>query len=50
MSTPKKKKFAWSLWIPVTLAFVIVIIAWTCLIKLAKDNPVEQIEIEQTND
>ncbi|WPJ97666.1 hypothetical protein SH580_08080 [Coraliomargarita algicola] len=48
MSTPKKKKFAWSLWIPVTLAFILVIIAWTILIKIAKENPVETIEIERT--
>jgi cytochrome c-type biogenesis protein CcmH/NrfF len=47
MTQPKKQKFAWSLWIPVILAFVIVIAAWTFLIKLAKDNPVETIEIEQ---
>jgi len=47
MSAPKKKKFACSLWIPVILAFVLVITAWTFLIKLAKENPVETIEIEQ---
>jgi len=43
-----KKRFAWSLWIPVILAFVLVIIAWTFLIKIAKENPVETIEIEGT--
>ena len=48
MSTPDKKKFAWSLWIPVVLAFVLVITAWTFLIKLAKENPVETIELETT--
>lgn len=48
MSTPNKMKFAWSLWIPVILAFLLVITAWTILIKIAKENPVEHIEIEQT--
>ncbi len=43
---PEKKKFAWSLWIPVILAFVLVISAWTVLIKIAKDNPVETIEVQ----
>ena len=44
--TPKKKKIAWSLWIPVILAFLLVISAWTVLIKIAKDNPVETIEVQ----
>jgi cell division septal protein FtsQ len=48
MSTPTKQKFAWSLWLPVILAFVLVIAAWTFLIKLAKDNPVETIELDST--
>lgn len=43
---PGKKKIAWSLWIPVILAFLFVIAAWTVLIKIAKENPVEQIEIK----
>ena len=30
------------------LAFLLVISAWTILIKVAKDNPVEQIEIEKS--
>jgi len=47
MSKVDKKKFAWSLWIPVILAFVLVITAWTFLIKLAKENPVETIQIEK---
>ncbi len=41
----EKKKFAWSLWIPVILAFVIVAGAWAVLVKIAKDNPVEKVEI-----
>ena len=49
MSAAKKKKFAWSLWIPVILAFVLVIVAWTFLIKIAKENPVETIEVERTS-
>lgn len=43
----EKKKIAWSLWIPVILAFLFVITAWTVLIKVAKENPVEQIEIDE---
>ena len=45
-TSKKKKKIAWSLWIPVILAFLMVITAWTVLIKIAKENPVEMIEIE----
>ncbi len=48
MSAPKQKKFVWSLWIPVILAFILVIAAWTTLIKIAKDNPVEVIEVDRT--
>lgn len=48
MSDPKKKPIAWSLWIPVITAFLLVITAWTFLIKLAKENPVETIEVETT--
>ena len=44
--TPEKKKIAWSLWIPVILAFILVISAWTVLIKIARDNPVETIEVQ----
>lgn len=43
----EKKKIAWSLWIPVTLAFLLVITAWTVLIKIAKDNPVEPVELDR---
>jgi large-conductance mechanosensitive channel len=42
----EKKKFAWSLWIPVILAFLIVSVAWFTLIKIAHQNPVQVIEIE----
>ncbi len=40
----KQRKFAWSLWIPVILAFLLVISAWTVLIKIAGENPVELIK------
>jgi large-conductance mechanosensitive channel len=43
----EKKKFAWSLWIPVILAFVFVATAWFFLIKVALANPVETVPIEQ---
>ncbi len=46
---PVKKQFAWSLWIPVILAFVLVITAWTVLIKIARENPVETIEVEESS-
>ncbi|MGJ8638479.1 MAG: hypothetical protein ACSHYA_03725 [Opitutaceae bacterium] len=47
MSEAKKKKFAWSLWIPVVLAFVLVSAAWFTLIKIAKANPTQTIELNQ---
>jgi hypothetical protein len=43
----ERRRFAWSLWIPVMLAFLFVISAWTLLIKLAKENPVETIELKK---
>jgi len=46
MAPNEKKKIAWSLWIPVLLGFVIVACAWFFLIKVARENPVETIEIE----
>jgi hypothetical protein len=46
MSDKEKKPFAWSLWLPVILAFVLVITAWAILIKIAKEHPVETIELE----
>lgn len=46
MTDSKNKKFAWSLWIPVILAFVLVIVAWFTLIKIAKENPTETIEVQ----
>lgn len=39
------RRGAWALWIGVVLMFLLVITAWTILIKIARDNPVEQIEI-----
>ncbi|CAA6694478.1 MULTISPECIES: hypothetical protein [unclassified Lentimonas] len=46
MSTSEKKKFAWSLWIPVIMAFLLVIAAWSTLIKIARDNPTETVELD----
>lgn len=40
----KQRRFTWSLWIPVILAFLLVISAWTVLIKIASENPVELIK------
>jgi hypothetical protein len=46
MTQTEKKKFAWSLWIPVILAFLLVSAAWFTLIKIAKENPTEVIEVD----
>ena len=43
-----KRRGAWALWIGVVLAFLLVITAWTLLIKIANENPVEQIEVERS--
>jgi len=43
-----QRRGAWALWIGVTLMFLLVISAWVLLIKIAQENPVEQIEIERS--
>ncbi len=43
-----QRRGAWILWIGVTLMFLLVISAWVLLIKIAQENPVEQIEIERS--
>jgi large-conductance mechanosensitive channel len=48
MSDTEKKKIAWSLWIPVILAFLLVSAAWFTLIKIAKANPTATVELDQT--
>jgi len=48
MKSEKKKRIAWSLWIPVTLAFLLLIGAWATLICLANQNPTERIETGTT--
>jgi len=40
------RRAAWALWIGVVIMFLIVITAWTTLIKIAKENPVETIELD----
>lgn len=45
----QKKKICWSLWIPVTLAFLLVIAAWFTIIKIAKENPTETVPLESTS-
>lgn len=47
MSNKEKKSFAWSLWIPVILAFLLVIAAWFTLIKITSEHPTQQVELEQ---
>ena len=49
MPQPNKKSFAWSLWVPVIIAFLLVIAAWFTVIKIARQNPTESVPLE-TND
>lgn len=46
MPLPSKKRFAWSLWIPVILAFLLVAAAWFTIIKIAQQNPTESIPLD----
>ncbi|MGB0744630.1 MAG: hypothetical protein ACPGSB_08895 [Opitutales bacterium] len=45
-ASKSNRRGAWALWLGVILMFLMVITAWTILIKIAKANPVETIEIE----
>ena len=46
MTKANKKKFAWSLWLPVILAFLLVSAAWFTIIKIAKENPTKTVELD----
>jgi hypothetical protein len=46
MRPPSKNAGAWSLWIPVFLAFLLIIAGWIYTIQLALDNPTPQIPLE----
>ena len=48
MNNDSDERVAWSLWIPVTIAFVLLIAAWATIIFIASKNPTERIEIEET--
>jgi large-conductance mechanosensitive channel len=48
MIQTNKKKFAWSLWIPVILAFLLVSAAWFTIIKIAQSNPTESVELDRS--
>lgn len=37
---------AWSLWLPVTMAFLLVIAAWAYTIRLAKETPSTPIPLQ----
>ena len=50
MKPTEKKRFAWSLWIPVILVFVVVILAWSTLIQIAREHPTEVVPLEQHDD
>ncbi|MBK1857641.1 hypothetical protein [Cerasicoccus arenae] len=39
-----------SLWIPVTIAFLVLIAAWTTLIVIAAKHPTEIVPVEQAAD
>ncbi len=45
---PETRRRLLTLWLPVTLAFVVVIAAWATLITIASKNPVEMIEVEKS--
>jgi len=44
---PETRHQILTLWLPVTLAFALLIAAWTTLIKIAVNNPVEKVPLEQ---
>jgi hypothetical protein len=46
IANKSNQRGAWVLWISVIIMFLIVISAWTILIKVAKENPVETIDLE----
>ncbi len=46
MSTGSPKRIAWSLWIPVILAFLLIIAVWSVIIKIAHEHPVESVPLE----
>lgn len=41
---------AWSLWLPVALAFICIIFAWIHLIQLAQKEPMEYVPLEVYTD
>jgi len=43
---PKSPRIAWTLWLPVLLAFLLVGAAWFVIIQLAAENPTERIELQ----
>ncbi len=46
MPPTTRKRIAWSLWIPVILAFLLVCAAWFTFIKIAQQNPTESVPLE----
>ena len=46
MPPTTRKHIAWSLWIPVILAFLLVCAAWFTFIKIAQQNPPESVPLE----
>lgn len=44
MTLPSRRQVL-TLWLPVTLAFMLVITAWVFLISIAQEHPVEMIEV-----
>jgi len=48
MKTMHKKEVAWSLWLPVIGAFVLISAVWFFTIQLAQENPTEVIQVESS--
>ncbi len=43
---PSHRRFAWQLWIPVILAFLLLAAAWGTLIWIAGEHPTERIDVQ----
>jgi len=46
---PKRRRIAWTLWLPVLLAFLLIGAAWFTVIKLAAENPTQTVELQNSD-
>jgi hypothetical protein len=46
MKNNQKTSGAWTLWLPVSLAFLLVIAAWAYTIQLAGENPASPVPLK----